>query len=171
MIRVELTTRDLLVAANVGIARHIRAIQDNMGAVAGVNFMKPGTWESDIIGAMAELAVSYHFNLCWSGGGGMEFPDVGNCIEVRSIQDPGHRLIVRGTDRYLHLPYVLALYEIPRHFRLLGWIFGNDAKRIGSIESPNERAAAFWVEQKQLRPIDDLLKVLFARQPVHAKAG
>jgi hypothetical protein len=173
MIRIDLTPEQLTLGARAGVDRHISAILNKNRRVADMNYMVPGTWEKDVIGAMAEMAVSYYFNLAWTGAARLDAVDVGDCIQVRAIQEANHRLIIRPGDKHLHLPYVLALYERPRSFVLLGWIFGHDGKRIGTFDSPNERDECHWVTQQQLRPIDELFTVMFKTNAAQtqAKAG
>lgn len=117
------------------------------------------------LGNLGEMAVAKAMNWYWHPKiwGKAEFaakqrlgyPDVGFNVEVRTTKQFKGRLIVKDTD-YNDRPYVLVNY-IAGEFRLMGWLYGGEAKRQEWIESyyPTQWVNHF-VPNSQLRPIETL---------------
>lgn len=124
---IPLSSIDRLMAGMVGLTRNARA------RAQGRQFTEEGGRrdlgiETDIVGAMAELAVSRYLNRHWAPA--VEGPDtnVGDvgAYQVKAIIDPARNLLLRKTDR-VDMVYVLCLVALDG-VRLLGWAPGEEVK-------------------------------------------
>ena len=110
---------------------------------------------------VAEIAVSRIFNLAWTGCGKGSYGafDVGNMLEVRSIDNPSKNLMVRPADAAKRgSPIVLALVQPPDAIRvsLLGWQFVGDAIDSGT-PMDQKTTRPYWIVQRhKLRHLDEL---------------
>lgn len=114
----------------------------------------------DIIGTRGELAVAKCLNLYWSGSvGNYKAIDVGGLIEVRAVDDPSKRLMIHEEDKDTP-PFVLAVQIKPTLWRLVGWMYGWEAKNPKYWSDPSgKNRPAFFVETADLHPMSDLVKL------------
>lgn len=142
---------EVLLAVSAGTMRHISAIK--AGRADLQSGVAPPSWDRDIIGALAEMAVARYFGVFWSGTvGRIDLPDVGR-IQVRSKKLDGDRLVIRPDDSDEQV-FVSVLVRTPV-FRLCGWLRAGEAKRqeCGDIVS-----GRFFVPDGELHPMDALLR-------------
>jgi len=156
---VRLTLAELQIAHFVSTQRHIHALKGggngNHGAPEDVS---QGTGIS-ILGCIGELAVSKYMNMYWSGSvPPYTMTDVGGCVEVKTIEDTGKKLLIRPNNSD-ELPFVLALCsDGGKLVRLLGWSYAGDAKVDAYRTAPNGRAPCWMVPQSALNPMSDLVR-------------
>jgi hypothetical protein len=84
-----------------------------------------------------------------------DVPDASDDTEVRGVDEPGKRLIVRDNDAS-DRRYVSLLVDREGNATVRGWMLGGDAKRDEWKTNPNGHREAWFVPNDQLRPIDEL---------------
>lgn len=116
-----------------------------------------GAEEINIFSCRGEMAVAKYLNLFWSGSvGDYKAPDVGGLVEVRTINKAGRRLIVHPEDRDW-APYVLVDVSNQPMMKLVGWMFGTDAKNKKYWADPTGKGRhAYFVPQSDLLPMEQL---------------
>ena len=108
--------------------------------------------ETDINSCCAEMAVAKFYNLHWEAV--VESPakdlmgDVGGVLEVRSTWRVSGRLILHKRDRD-DFPFVLAIGK-GRHWRLAGWMRGEEGKKRKYWDEAVPRPA-YFVPQQDLK--------------------
>lgn len=105
--------------------------------------------------AAAEIAVSRHYNLCWSGcGKGSEgIFDVGNCLQVRSTMDPVRGLIVRPRD-VIDQPCVLVEIDSDYKCALIGWEYHRVVRKLGKLCAADTSKPYWMLAREKLQPLD-----------------
>lgn len=155
-LEIRLDGKELLMAANVGLARNHSSIVNNRKPSHG---WKGPAWNIHIEGACAEMAVAKVMRCYWNGSidtfkqQDLLYKD--RPIQVRSSTNPDSALIVRDDDYSAHC-YILVTGEAPA-FIIRGFILGDDAKQDKFRKSPLGRPPAYFVPQDQLRDIRKLL--------------
>jgi len=143
MTRVKLAPIEIYQAALVGVARRIDSRQ------RGLSDGAPGGWQSDIEGALAELAFAKAMN--FYGGltiNNYKGADVGE-YHIRSSQHENGRLIVRPEDDP-KCKYVL-LTGFEGDYIVRGFIYGHEARQDEFWMAPNNRPGAWFVPQHALK--------------------
>lgn len=112
----------------------------------------------------AQVAVAKYCNLYhYENTGDYKALDVGGLVQVRSVTNRDHCLILHPSDEDA-VPFVLVLVK-PPEFVLLGWLLAIDGKRKEYWRDPTGRGRhAFFVPPNQgiwhpptpLRPMDEL---------------
>lgn len=150
---VTLEDYEIRLAAEVGISRRIESLRGGESRHrAGQEQGEALTWQQHIEGALGEMAFAKWRNLYWSGSvntfqnGG----DVG-AIQVRTGSKPGHRLIIRESDKDEDV-FVLLTGRAPT-YTIHGWIRGRDAKRPEWRTDPGGHGIAFFVPQEALHAL------------------
>lgn len=106
--------------------------------------------EVDQIGAAGEMAVAKHLGMYWYAGvNTFHGPDIEPNIQVRTVKNPNHRLIIRPADNKEDI-YFLVLNQSPR-FTILGWIYGKMVCVDKFWMSPNGGPGAWFIPQSELR--------------------
>ncbi len=152
-------------ASHIANLRHvghlIRGTRGRYGAKDG-----PGAWEKSILGLCAEMAVARYTNLFWCGTvTDTKAPDVGDLIEVRSITNRDHSLLLHKEDRD-DFPFVLVYNNPPNKFELLGWLFARDGKLKKYWQHNGDGDPCFYVPQDHpLLPMPALIDWL-TDQPI-----
>jgi hypothetical protein len=139
---VKLTPIEIYQAALVGVARRIDSRQKGLADGA------PGGWQSDIEGALAEMAFAKAMNVY----GGLTISnykgaDIGD-YHIRSSQHENGRLIIRPDDS-LNGKYVL-LTGFEGDYIVHGYIHGNEGRKDQYWMAPNGRPGAWFVPQDAL---------------------
>ena len=152
MIEITLNSAELLVAAQVGSMRRVASMKRKLGV-----YLHSGkdNWAIDIDGAAAEMAVAKHLNVYWvpSVNTGKS-ADVGN-FQVRSTEHEHGKLIIRENDAK-NEKFILVIYKPPT-FKIVGWIYSDDAKTNKYWKEPDEiGVGAWWVPQSDLRPMETI---------------
>ena len=141
-------------AAQVGAMRRIEALKRSRPEPHGAP--TSDLWGIDVESAAAELAVAKALNTFWHSLASRPevLPgDVGS-LQVRSTPLPNGCLIVHHKDES-DAPFVLVTGRVPL-FDVVGWILGDDAKIDRFWKDPGTGRPAFFVPQKELRPMGDL---------------
>jgi hypothetical protein len=108
-----------------------------------------------------------------------KYPDIFPNIEVRTVTDPTHHLIVRKLDfpKALNRPWVLMVCCAPPivgdRFGFAGWLWGRDIKEIGYYHAGSEEHevdASYWATRDMLHDLDELRDYLdqYYDRPAHA---
>lgn len=153
MVRIKLTPNEMMMAATIGVCRHIGALKAGRADAHG---MDPGNgWKHHIEGACGEIAVAKALKLFWPGtvntfkDGG----DVGK-LQIKTRSKSHYDLIIReddSDDAY----FVLATGECP-NYEVIGYIRARDGKRPEWIQTYGDRPAAWFVPQSALIPIGEM---------------
>jgi hypothetical protein len=154
---IKLSFMEMALASYVGTQRKTWAVFKGLdgkhGALEG-----EGTWETDVIASQCELAVAKATKLYWHASvGRVDEPDVGGYIEVRSIRERSHRLVLNKPDSD-DAPYVLVFAQ-PPYFEIMGWCYGREAKLEANWKPKNNGTRCYFVEQSVLRKSGSLPEV------------
>jgi hypothetical protein len=150
---ITLTRVEIVVGVLVGAWRQLRAILNGKKDSHG---FKGDPWETHIQGACAEMAAYKAIGAYWSpnvdkrkepGGDGGPF-------EVRRRGEDWHDLLIRDDD-LVGAPHILAIGSLPT-FRVVGWIWGHEARRPEWRDNKGEREACWWVPQEELHDLADI---------------
>ena len=110
--------------------------------------------------ALAEVTVARIFNLCWTGcGKGSDGAfDVGSWLEVRSVAQETHGLLVRSKDlaKGEETPYVLVLVTNDRMCRCVGWSTVRHVKAAGWLKDPQSDSPCWILPAAKLSPMSNL---------------
>lgn len=152
MIRVILTPAELLVAATVGVARHIQALKERRPDRHGARC--DDGWSLHIEGAAGEMAAARAMGRYWDAPVGTYRVggDIGE-LQVRTRSDPSYELLIRPNDRDSDV-FVLVTGRAP-YFTVHGWITGADAKQAQWVKTHGGRPPAYFVPHAALRPLGE----------------
>ncbi|MGY3130081.1 hypothetical protein ACVWZM_000763 [Bradyrhizobium sp. USDA 4501] len=152
MIPVELSWSEVWFAINAGVMRRLNAVRNGRKELYQVH--AAASWNEDINGCIAELALAKYLGVFWSGTvGRIDLPDVGR-LEVRSKIETQHRLVVRKSDDDAKL-CVSVLVGIPT-CQLCGWMLAQDAKRSEWLLADPGKPDRFFVPNAELHPVETL---------------
>lgn len=158
-IAVTLTQAEVRIANWIGEQRYLGNRKAKRRGKHGVSSFAT---EPDRIGTVGELAVAKALNLWWSGLAKRGEPDVGGCVEVRTVSKPTYRLLVHKNDPD-DLPFVLVAPKKQggRKYVLRGWIMGGEAKREAWWQKlRGDRKHCYAVPHDELRPMSEIGEVL-----------
>lgn len=150
---VTLNWYELWMATQVGVKRHLEALQRNLPDRHGCD--PDDGWSVHIEGAAGEMAAAKAMNRFYSGSVNT-FRDGGDvgAIQVRTRSKDGYELIVRANDRDSDV-FVLVVGRAPV-YRVMGWMRGQDAKRAEWRKEHGGRVAAYFVPTAALRAMGEL---------------
>lgn len=151
---ITLTELEWTLAKTVGHKRNSEDLSMNLG-IGKFDAFGDGGFEAHEIGAAGELAFSKFLGIPYVPAGMKEI-DVGG-YEVKTSSKATYRLIVRKENAD-DKTYVHVVRVGPRTFRIVGWILGGDAKKVGSLENPekgNSYGAAWFVPNDKLIPFPE----------------
>ena len=149
-VRIRLERYECILAAEVGMRRHLAALWDQRADRHG--FTGDG-WGIHIEGAAGEMAFAKSSDMYWSGsvntfnGGG----DVGHNIQVRTRSSHDFDLIIRSGDSDDSV-FVLVTGAIP-DFWVRGWLWGREGKIDRYLQNHGGRPPAWFVPSRNLRPL------------------
>lgn len=155
-----------LTYAQISLAGHVAVMRRTSDMKSGrvPRFGAKQTWDLDINGCCGEIAVARYLNLFWCGAfNDFEARDVGGLVDVRACSKRDYRLILHHDD-IDGVPYVNA-HVSPPDVVMSGWLFAREGKLDKYWDDPLGGRAAFFVPQKFLRPMDELLAWAKAPQP------
>lgn len=151
---IELTKREVAMAAECGIMRNLAAIVDARRDAHGLVDLEGG-WGKHIEGACGEVAVAKALGRFWSPTcNTFDAADIGKTIGVRTRSQHHFELIVRQQDKPSHA-YVLVTGRAPS-FVVRGYIIGADARRDEWWRNHADRPAAWFVPHEALLDIEAL---------------
>ena len=152
-VTVELTWPEMMIGLQIGGMRRVSSLLKGRENAHG--FEGDG-WAVDIEGALAELACAKALNV-YGGltvGTFKQDPDIAGGYEVRAASKDRASLIIRTGDDPQR-PFILVVGIAPR-LRIVGWITGHEARRDEWWRAPNDRPAAWFVPQINLRSLSEL---------------
>lgn len=149
MIEITLQLEDALRAATVGAERRLRSRYAIRRQWVG---WEETTFDQDIEGAGAELALARALELHWTGDVAphQHAPDVGPFHVRQTAHRNGHLPI--HEDDPATAPFVLVVGRMP-WYRIVGWILADDGRAIAGERKclhPKGRPA-WWVPADRLR--------------------
>lgn len=153
--RITLAWAEVATAARVGEARCIRnranGSSHRYGKAAGAD------WSGDIEAAAAEMAAAKATGRYWPIiAEPDDWGDLGYGLHVRHTERPGGRLILHPDDPDDHF-FILVTGSLPS-FVVVGYLLAGAGKVEGNWEDPSDAdRPAFFVAQRELDPIDDLI--------------
>ena len=157
----KLTDHEMQIATYLGKLRCETAKDDASTDDTGIKKTYEIREQQNIVACIGEIAVARMLNVCWTAMAWKE-PDVAGYIEVRSVIEDWHNLIVRFYDKD-NSPMVLV-YVKDNICTVKGWDFVSNVKEKGIHTS--ERGVPYWRTQKghQFRSMDELLSRHLAYQ-------
>jgi hypothetical protein len=147
---VALTTDELLVAATVGVHRHLACLR--AGSIT--QFDTGADWNHTIEGAAAELALAKHLARYWTGLTPKAKGDVG-AVQVRQTAHANGHLVLRARD-FPGNPFFVLITGANGRYQLIGWIRAHDGRRDEWRRNPNGYGEAFFVPQTALKPMGEV---------------
>lgn len=159
----EFSRAELLLGWTVAAMRATNVILDGR---RGLNGQKRFDWANEVKGALGEMAAASGFNLAWTGPNKRGRPDVGDLLEVRSVLEPHHRLVIQlnEPDEKPDVPFVLIDLSALPAWRVVGWMRAGDCKRPDWQQDPLGGRPAFWVPREQLRDPAELRQYCHQRE-------
>jgi len=150
-VTIKLGYGQLSMASHVAVMRRasnmLKQIAPKHGATNG-----EGSWEIDINGCCAELAVARYLNLFWCGAlNNFRARDVGGLVDVRSRSKHHYQLILHPDDPD-DVPFVLV-WAHPPDFELTGWLLAREGKQQEFWSDPAGGRPAFFVPKERLHPM------------------
>lgn len=137
--------------------RNERAMQKGVANAYGLTADDDKNLRLHTQGAAGELAVAKVLGRYWECGESKS--DVGG-LEVRTMGKAHYGLRVRQADIRADKLCVAVVGQSPT-FRIPGWIPARDAERIEwQVDTNDGRPPFYAVPQTELRPIDDLARLL-----------
>lgn len=155
---VTLTWDEICMGAVAGSLRQSAAIRRNSKNLYGA--IPSDCWSLHAEGACGEIAVAKALNLFWGPGvdSFKDRADVGGRFDVRTRLNHDRKLIVRRDDPDDRI-IVSVTGKAPR-FDLRGWLYAREAKQERWLTQYGELAPAYFVPQKELRPMRELFDLL-----------
>lgn len=153
MIEIKFSTVEVIASAVLGALTRIESLVHSRQNSHDYN--DEDSWTVDIEGAGAEMAVAKYRNVFWMGSIGKfkKEADVSG-MEVRSTTLEHGSLIIREGDND-DARFVLVVGKLP-YKKIVGWIYGREAKQSKWLRAPNSREPAYFVPQNALRDVDTL---------------
>jgi hypothetical protein len=154
---VTLTRYELDITAFVGKRRELVYREGHLPRGKGSSADNPDqAMRNNIRGAQSEFAASIALNLYWRPSiGDRRQPDVGGYVEVRSIEEQNHRLVVKKSDLlkcHPSTPFVLVYTTWSEQFVVIGWCAAGRALEVG--EPNTDRDPLYFVNQASLEHLD-----------------
>lgn len=156
---------EMFAAAWNGCRRRLHVIRDlelkksNAAWPGGGNGFEPGYFDESIEGSAGEVAVAKYLNCYWDYSvNTWQDPDLAGFIQVRTRSKFWHDLNVRWKDAE-HEVFVLVTGRMPTYC-LRGWAYGHEAKRDEYLKNPGGFHPAFFMPQKDLRPMATLKEMI-----------
>ena len=152
---ITLTWREVQHAALDGAIRYVNVLQNgwtDRRAQCGLWLR----WGTNIEGAAGEIALAQFIGANWAGMREHGAPDVGDGLQIRTVDHPDKRLTVYG-DASDADAYVLVEGAAPT-YTLVGWLYAHEAKRACWLERLKpESSPAYFVPRGALRSVEDLV--------------
>ena len=114
-------------------------------------------YRSDYSACVAEIVVSRLLNLAWTGCGKTEACDVGNYIEVRSVRNMNHGLVVRPRDSE-YAPFVLV-DVVGMGGTIRGWAWKSEVVKNGYAMAQGTDNP-YWILRDRLHGATELLTIV-----------
>lgn len=158
--RLTLSKQEYWLGTQIGTMRQVSNLYKGRKDAYGAE--KMNGFEININGACGEVAVAKWLNIFYSGNlgdlaaGDVNHPSVR--IEVRTAFEAHYRMILHKKDRDDAI-FILLTGTAPE-FIVRGWCYGREGKQEKFWADPAGGRPAYFVPQAELRPIDELKKLL-----------
>ena len=172
-ISVELTSQEREMAKLIAKQRNDKA------ELAGADPQKYGNRLDNLTlhyqGCCSEMAVAKGLNCYWTGSvtSWHNDGDAGG-YQVRTARYEGGSLLVRPHEKYEDDPWVLAVNPVPfkakmdlSKWKIIGWLYGREARKDKWFKNPNGRGGAYFVPQTELHDIESLPKMMIDGALLH----
>tara|TARA_R110000787_G_scaffold123223_1_gene234169 strand:- start:699 stop:1181 length:483 start_codon:yes stop_codon:yes gene_type:complete len=144
--------------AVAGIMRRVSALNKSRGAQHGIT--PDREWQADIEGLAGEYVLAKHLGKFWQPVVGRLDTDEGDVhgLQVRTTAWKNGCLIVNKKDPDDD-PFVLVTGDnsVGFNWYIRGWMYGRDAKKDEWWKAKQKDRYAYFVEQKHLRPMHELI--------------
>jgi hypothetical protein len=114
------------------------------------------------IGAQGEMAFCKWAGIEWrSTEGSYQAPDFMLNLQIRTVMQPGRRLIIH--DQQDIDEWLMVLVEptgVEGEFHIAGWMYAKDGKQPEFWYEPRKGGGAYFVSQKVLRSTDELGEII-----------
>ena len=126
---VVLTWEEVASAGREGIMRRIRAMMKGRELPGGWDAKRrAGRWDNEVESTCAERAVAKAIGVYWPEGSELDYDgDLPGGRHVRSTDRPDGSLLIYPEDDD-NGKFLLVVGQAPK-FRLVGWLYGREAKR------------------------------------------
>jgi hypothetical protein len=144
-IDIELTSAEIMMAAQAGIMRQVENIKKKSQAYYGAS--TTSDWQLHIEGCLGEFALSKFLNVWWGGKGNKRDTDV-DIYDVRTTPLHSNRLILHPDDPDDRVFWLLTGHN--GSYKIQGWIKGRDGKQQKYWVDPKTNRPAFFIPSSDL---------------------
>lgn len=141
-----LTPSEIMMAAQVGVMRHVQNIKRKVKEAYGASPDKD--WQYDIEGALGEYALAKYLNRCWGGTGEYRAPDVCG-VDVRTSSKDWGDLILHPKDPDTRIFFLLT--GLNGRYTVRGWCYAKEGKKDQHWKDPAGGRPAYFYPQTLLR--------------------
>lgn len=158
--KITLTWSELLIAHQIAAMRRVQNMKLKTAHKYGRNDPINLEEGSEISAIRGEMAVAKAFNCYWMGTVGQYgVVDVGGKIEVRTVTQASHKLILHPEDKDQY-PFVLVNAGSCPEVELMGWMYGKDGKDEKYWDDPTKtNRPAYFIPRSDLRPMSELVEL------------
>lgn len=156
---IRLSEVDLSFADLVGRWRQDENVANGLKRGGAFIKEKANTYWQDVLGVRGEIAFARFLGIQFIPTK-MSEVDVGG-YEVRTVDKPLNRLIIRPRDVAKGSPFVLMVMVERELYRPAGWIGAKEGSEVGSWENPEtgkDAGFAWFVSQSHLKPFSRKLE-------------
>jgi hypothetical protein len=148
-------------ADGVAYARRMLAIHKARAPRNGSPTDRKKALGRDVLGVRGEAAGHVYTGLRWNALSQIigRLPDLGDWIDVKGRSKAHYDLPV-PKDGMLDWAYMLVDCSGHPAYRIVGWMFGSDAKQAQWWGDPSGEGPAYFVPQKELREPAELLRII-----------
>ena len=144
MKKVNLTSWEMLLAAQAGIMRQVENLKIGRSAAHGAG--DKNDWQLHIEGALGEYALAKHLGIFWDGKGKLRAPDVGE-MDVRTRGEHTHKLVSTILIRTIGFS---GCHWKNGDYAIRGKIVGRDGKRPEYWKDPVGGRPGYFVPPSKL---------------------
>ena len=145
MKKVNLTSWEMLLAAQAGVMRQVENLKIGRSAAHGAG--DKNDWQLHIEGALGEYALAKHLGIFWDGKGKLRAPDVGE-MDVRTRSEHSYDLILHESDPDDRIFWLVTGKN--GDYAIRGKIVGRDGKRPEYWKDPAGGRPAYFVPPSKL---------------------
>lgn len=144
-IDVNLTSAEIMMAAQAGIMRQVQNIKTKADPYYGASDV--ADWQLHIEGCLGEFALAKYLNVWWGGKGNKRSADV-FVYDVRTRSSHNYDLILHPNDPDDRVFWLVTGRN--GAYKIHGWIIAKDGKQEKYWKEPVQNRAAFFVPQSAL---------------------
>lgn len=162
MLTHELSYKEMLIAAQVGVVRQIENTQKSRKQRYGQASQR--SYQDHIIGAMGEMVVSKVLDAWWRGMFDFRGPDILDGVQVRTTDGLGGRRLVLHPEDNNDDIFVHVRTDGLGYFEIVGWLFAKEGKRDEFwLDPKGNNRYAFFVPNSKLRDMKSIVDFLPGR--------